>query len=76
MADGIALPRVITNERVHCGQTLTESTKRRPGGGSTGAMVASRYNSFEMGKFRSQPKRDTFDFWRPETTVVWSGVGR
>ena len=40
MADGMALPRVITNGILHCGQMRSEPTRESPGADTTGPAVA------------------------------------
>ena len=52
MADGMSLPRVITNELLQCGQPHSEPTKGSPRRWYHQARGrASRFNSIELGKF-------------------------
>ena len=54
MADGMALPRVIKNELLHCGQTSLQ--KEVLGADTTGPAVVSRYYLIELEKFCLLPQ--------------------
>ena len=76
MADVMPLPRVITNELLHC-RTRTPSLRGEVLGTNATGPVVVRVGTIQLIRVSSDycPKRDQLAFRSPESTVLCANVG-